>query len=204
MEGARPVRTVRSEDFAGAPTFCITAKMDWWTRRPEHDNRRAVRVYGRPSVSELRRELLIGEFPRVEDIPWLKQEFAVTAVHNLQDDLDLELHDLSESELARAYRECGIKMVRTPIQDGSADAMAAELAIALDALVGLLGAGERVYLHCNAGLNRAPTLAIAYLHAHCGMSLDEACAYVKARRACGPFMTILEDYFGPRDHKPQR
>jgi hypothetical protein len=34
------------------------------------------------------------------------------------------------------------------------------------------------------------------------MSLDEACAYVKTRRTCGPFMTILEDYFGPRHHKP--
>jgi hypothetical protein len=34
------------------------------------------------------------------------------------------------------------------------------------------------------------------------MSLDEACAHVKARRTCGPFMTILEDYFGPRHHKP--
>ena len=27
---------------------------------------------------------------------------------------------------------------------------------------------------------------------------------VKARRACGPFMTVLEDYFGPRDFKPDR
>ncbi len=193
-----------ASDFAGTPIFCITAKMDWWTRRPEHDNQRAVRIYGRPSVSEIRRELLIGEFPRLDDIPWLKQEFAVTAVHNLQDDEDLAIHGLRESELASAYGECGIKVVRTPIQDGSADALAEQLGIALAALAGLIGGGERVYLHCNAGLNRAPTLAIAYLRAHCGMSLDEACAHVKARRACGPFMTILEDHFGPRDHKPGR
>lgn len=177
--------------------------MDWWTKRPEHQAR-AVRVYGRPSVTEIRPELLIGEFPRVEDIPWLKQEFAITAVQNLQDDEDLALNGLRESELARAYRDCEIKIVRTPIQDGSADAMGERLAAALDALTQLAGGGERVYLHCNAGLNRAPTLAIAYLRARCDMSLDEACAHVKARRACGPFMTILEDHFGPRDHKPGR
>jgi hypothetical protein len=35
------------------------------------------------------------------------------------------------------------------------------------------------------------------------MSLDEAVAHVKKYRACGPFMTILEDYFGPRHLKPE-
>jgi protein-tyrosine phosphatase len=81
--------------------------------------------------------------------------------------------------------------------------MADRLRAALSDLASLLSAQERVYLHCNAGLNRAPTLAIAYLRAHGGMSLNEALAHVKRRRSCGPFMTILEDYFGPRDLKPE-
>lgn len=174
--------------------------MDWWTK-PEIQTH-AVRTHGRPSVTELSPNLLIGEFPRPRDVSWLKAEFGVTAVQNLQDDEDLALNGLRERELAEAYRKSGIKIVRTPIQDGSADAMAGRLSDALGALDKFISAGERVYLHCNAGLNRAPTLAIAYLRAHGGMSLDEACAHVKARRACGPFMTILEDYFGPRHHKP--
>jgi protein-tyrosine phosphatase len=175
--------------------------MDWWTKRPP-DEIRVVRTYERPSVTEICPRLLIGEFPRVEDISWLRQEFGITAVQNLQDDQDLALNGLRENDLARAYSQNGMRMVRTPIQDGSADAMASRLSDALGELERLIDTGERVYLHCNAGLNRAPTLAIAYLRAHCEMSLDEACAHVKARRACGPFMTILEDYFGPRDHKP--
>jgi protein-tyrosine phosphatase len=179
----------------------LIRKMDWWTKRPA-DEIRAVRTYERPSVTEICAKLLIGEFPRLDDIPWLKREFGITAVQNLQDDQDLALNGLRDRELAQTYHQCGIKILRTPIQDGSADAMADRLGDALSALAGLISAGERVYLHCNAGLNRAPTLAIAYLRAHCNMSLDEACAHVKARRACGPFMTILEDYFGPRDHKP--
>jgi protein-tyrosine phosphatase len=81
--------------------------------------------------------------------------------------------------------------------------MADRLHAALIDLALLIGAKERVYLHCNAGLNRAPTLAIAYLRAHGGMSLNEALAHVKRRRSCGPFMTVLEDYFGPRDVKPE-
>jgi protein-tyrosine phosphatase len=153
-------------------------------------------------VSEIIHELLVGEYPRDTDIEWLKHDLGVTAVHNLQDDEDLKVNDLDIRTLRNKYEHHGIKFVRTPIQDGSSDEMAGRLKAALDDLHDLVGNNQRVYLHCNAGLNRAPTLAIAYLRAHRGMSLNEALAHVKARRACGPFMTVLEDYFGPRDVKP--
>jgi protein-tyrosine phosphatase len=58
-----------------------------------------------------------------------------------------------------------------------------------------LAAGERVYLHCNAGLNRAPTVAVAYLHRHHGLSLEDACAVVKAQRPCVPYMRALHAHF---------
>jgi protein-tyrosine phosphatase len=153
-------------------------------------------------LSEIVHELLVGEYPRGDDVEWLKNEHGITAVHNLQDDEDLSVNGLDIAALRDKYERNGIKLVRTPIQDGSSDEMAARLKAALDDLHSLVGGKERVYLHCNAGLNRAPTLAIAYLRAHRGMSLNEALAHVKARRACGPFMTVLEEYFGPRDVKP--
>ena len=53
-------------------------------------------------------------------------------------------------------------------------------------------------------MNRAPTLAIAFLRAYRQMSLDEAMDTVKRQRPCGPFMTVLEDYFGPRHLKPDK
>jgi protein-tyrosine phosphatase len=177
------------------------AAVDWWQNRSHHEvhSRRSER----PSVSEIIPELLIGEYPRVEDIAWLKQTFVVTAVHNLQDDEDLRLNGLDIKQLEREYRTHGIKFLRTAIQDGSADAMGERLKQALHDLNSLMSAGHRVYLHCNAGLNRAPTLAIGYLRGYRKMSLDEAVAHLKKRRACGPFMTILEDYFGPRHIRPE-
>jgi hypothetical protein len=36
------------------------------------------------------------------------------------------------------------------------------------------------------------------------MSLEEAMTLVKKQRPCGPFMTVLEEYFGPRDYKPEK
>jgi protein-tyrosine phosphatase len=175
--------------------------MDWFTRRPI-DEVRPTRGNGRPSLSTITESLLVGEYPRVSDIEWLKHEFRVSAILNLQDDEDLRINGIDVIALRESCRQCQIKLVRVPIRDGSSDDMSARLGDALKHLQDLLGARERVYLHCNAGLNRAPTLAIAWLHANAGMSLNEAMAHVKQRRACGPFMTVLEAHFGPRDHKP--
>jgi protein-tyrosine phosphatase len=176
--------------------------MEWWNQRRDNGPR-PTRADVRPSVSEITDHLLVGEYPREDDIEWLRDEHRVTAIHNLQDDEDLRINALDIAKLREVSARYGIKHVWTPVQDGSADAMADRLRAALSDLASLLSARERVYLHCNAGLNRAPTLAIAYLRAHGGMSLNEALAHVKRRRSCGPFMTILEDYFGPRDLKPE-
>lgn len=175
--------------------------MDWFLPRGP-DEARPARA-GRPRVTELNEYLLIGEYPRCDDIAWLKTQHRVTAVHSLQDNDDLKLHGLSLVALEEAYRSSHLRFVSTPIPDSGADAMALHLKAALDALRRLTDARERVFLHCNAGMNRAPTLAIAFMHATCGMSLGEALAHVKQRHFCGPYMTILEDYFGPRDFKPQ-
>ena len=177
--------------------------MDWFTRRPD-DEVRPTRGNGRPSVSAITDALLVGEYPRISDIEWLKDEFRITAIHNLQDDEDLRINGIDVIGLREACRHHQIKLVRTPIRDGSSDDMAARLGDALQHLEELLSGDERVYLHCNAGLNRAPTLAIAWLRANADMSLNEAMAHVKKRRACGPFMTVLEAHFGPRDQKPAR
>src|SRR5262252_8672109 len=133
--------------------------MDWFTRRP-YEEVRPTRGNGRPSVSCITDSLLVGEYPRVGDIEWLKHEFSITAIQNLQDDEDLRINGIDVVALREACQRHQVKLVRTPIRDGSSDDMAARLGDALRCLQDLLGGKERVYLHCNAGLNRAPTLAI--------------------------------------------
>jgi protein-tyrosine phosphatase len=177
--------------------------VDWFSKRHEHDPRPS-RGSRRPTVSVISDELLVGEYPSQGDIGWLKDTYGITAVHNLQDDDDLRMNGLDAGLLRSEYDAHGIDYVRTPIQDGSADAMAERLEVALHDLRELVDSNGRVYVHCNAGMNRAPTLAIAFLRAYRQMSLDEAMLLVKKQRACGPFMTVLEDYFGARDHKPEK
>ena len=175
--------------------------MDLFNPR-RRDEVRSARQDERPSVTEVLPNLFIGEYPREEDAEWLKQTYGINAILSLQDDEDLQVKGVSERSLRLAFEGHRMKFVRRPIPDGSADHVAIHLTAAMADLKSLIDAGDNVFLHCNAGLNRAPTIAIAYLRAYGGMSLNEAVEYVKRRRACGPFMSVLEEYFGSRDFKP--
>jgi protein-tyrosine phosphatase len=152
----------------------------------------------RPGLDAILPELLVGEYPRVEDLAWLRDEHGVTAVVSLQDDADLASKRLDVADLERACAELGLVFERLPIADGDPDGLAARLPAVVARLHALIDGGARVYLHCNAGYNRAPTVAIAYLHVHRGLSLDDACALVKQQRSCVPYMSALRALYGDR------
>ena len=156
----------------------------------------AARPDGHPDHSFVIEQLAIGEYPTPEDAAWLRDARAISAVVCLQDDVDLDRKGLSLVALENAYAARGIGFHRIEIPDGDLDALHARLDAAVALVAELLAAGERVYLHCNAGLNRAPTVAIAYLHVHHGHELDAACALVKAQRACVPYMRALHAHYG--------
>ena len=155
----------------------------------------AARPSGHPDHAFVLGQLAIGEYPTPEDARWLRDRHRFDAVISLQDDTDLERKGLSAAALERAYANAGIAWHRIPVPDGDADVLRARLDATLDLLHGLLAAGGRVYLHCNAGLNRAPTVAIAYLHVHQGHALDVARDLVKARRPCVPYMRMLTAHY---------
>ena len=156
----------------------------------------AVRPGARPSLAEILPELLVGEYLIADDAGWLRGTLGVTAVVSLQDDADLASKNLRLPELERAFGTNGLRFHRVPIPDGDTEVLTARLDGLVALLGGLLDAGERVYLHCNAGFNREPTVAIAYLHAGRGLSLAAARDQVKARRQCVPYMRALEAHFG--------
>jgi protein-tyrosine phosphatase len=156
----------------------------------------AVRPAGHPGHAFVLPNLAVGEYPTPEDASWLRATCRVGTVVSLQDDLDLERKGLRLRELLAAYRRADIALERYPVADGDAAALCALLDRVLSGLHRSLGLGERVYLHCNAGLNRAPTVAVAYLHRHHGLSLEAACAMVKAMRPCVPYMRALRAHFG--------
>jgi protein-tyrosine phosphatase len=156
----------------------------------------AARPAGHPDHAFVLPGMAVGEYPTPEDAPWLRDTCRVQRVVSLQDDLDLERKGIHLRELLAAYGRVDIALERHPVADGDAAALCAVLGRVLHGLHRALVAGERVYLHCNAGLNRAPTVAVAYLHRHHGLSLDDACAAVKAARPCVPYLRALRAYYG--------
>src|SRR5581483_2168083 len=67
----------------------------------------------------------------------------------------------------------------------------AKLCAAIEALDELIAQGHIVYLHCTAGIGRAPTVAIGYLHNCLGWQFEDAVTHVKMRRHCAPHLEAL-------------
>ena len=156
-----------------------------------------MRPAGRPGLSHVLDDaLLVGEYPTPGDAAWLRDEHGIATVVCLQDEFDLAAKNLVLAELAAAYREAGLAFHHHPIADGDAAHLAARLPAILAVIDDALSGGRRVYVHCNAGFNRAPTVAIAFLRAHRGLSDDAAWAHVKQRRACAPYRRALDLHFG--------
>ncbi len=153
---------------------------------------------GRPDLSVILPNLLVGEYPTPDDAGWLRGVHAVTSVVSLQDDADLASKGLQLADLERAYRAHALGFHRIPVPDCDNHVLAAKIESVVSLLSDLLARDERVYLHCNAGMNRAPTVAIAYLHAQRGLSLAEARDFVKRRRSCVPYMLVLEAHYNGR------
>lgn len=164
------------------------------------DGRRAkplLDVRGRPpEIAAIVPGLLVGEYPRAQDVGRLGTDWAVSAVLSLQDDDDLAAKGIDPDELSDAYRRGGIVLRRLPVADNDPAALGRALPAILDALDGLLREGHTVLVHCNAGFNRSPTVAIAWLHRCRSMPLEAARELVKEKRPCVPFMTVLERAFG--------
>lgn len=144
------------------------------------------------SCDEVTDGVIVGTYPQTpEDIHHLKDELRVTAVLSLQDDSDLEALGVRWDLFQRAYQASGVVAVREPVKDFSPKALNERLSACVMALEQLVAAGHRVYVHCTAGINRSPTVVIAWLHVCRGLPVAEAAATVTERRACWPFPEVL-------------
>jgi len=145
-------------------------------------------------------ELLVGRYPAAaEDVEHLRAREGVSAALSLQTDEDLRGLGLEWAEMAGWWAAAGIRCLRMPVRDGYLEELRARLPACVRALDELLAAGHRVYLHCSAGMNRSPSVAVAWLVWRQGMSLKEALALVKARRPCAdPYRAAIEAAL--RDH----
>ena len=129
--------------------------------------------------------LFVGTFPEsAQDVETLHRLEGVTAVLNLQTDQDVREFCAEPAEAL--YAAGGVKLCRIPVRDFDPSDLQQKLPECVAALSRLLEEGQTVYLHCTAGANRSPTVAIAYLHWRLGWDLDSAVSHVEECRYCVP------------------
>lgn len=139
--------------------------------------------------------LWVGRYPHTPEHVDALVGMGVDAVVNLQSDEDLHSRGVSWSTMWSLYTARGISIERVPIIDFSRKDLQKNLTRAVDRVRDLRDVqGRTVYLHCNAGLNRSPTVAIAYLVAIHGLEPVEAQAFVEQRHQCIPYVDVVQKW----------
>ncbi len=138
--------------------------------------------------------LWIGGYPETEDMDQFRR-MAISAVVSLQDARDIAGLGISLKRMGDAYGQAGIEFHRVEVRDFDKEDLLEKLSLCVGEIEAALARrSARVYLHCTAGLNRAPTAAAAYLIRSRGMSAQQAHDYVVARRYCRPYLDVLKKY----------
>ncbi len=136
--------------------------------------------------------LWVGPCPNSPERIIALRKRGITAVLSVQTDADLSGMGMSWNLMWRFLLAQGLACHRHPIVDFDNKALLAGLDDAVAAVREFRLAGHQVYLHCSAGVNRSPTVAIAYLVAHGGQELDAAWAQVIERRPSEPNRAVLD------------
>lgn len=134
------------------------------------------------------------------DLERLQSGPKISAVLNLQTDSDFKALRLNWPKIRQGYVDRNMRFERWPITDFSPEDLELRLEGAANLLGQLIAGGHRVYVHCTAGVGRAPATVIAYLAWHSGMDIDEAYQLVKSLRACDPYIDVIRSVHISRDN----
>ncbi len=148
---------------------------------------------------DITESIIVGSYPQgPEDFQQLALCEGVRGLLSLQSDEDLAARGLDWHRLWTAAMRAGIEARRVPIADVSRRDLRRHLGDAVDELHALTQLYDRVYVHCTAGLNRSPTVVIAYLATHGGLDIDEAIQLVTTRHRCLPYTDLARAWVQSR------
>ncbi len=144
------------------------------------------------NLSQILPRLFVGSCPaRTDDIDHLKADYGVTAILNLQTDHDFDYYDLDWGRIAAHCQKLAIQVRRVPIRDFDGLDLKEKLPEGVAALDELLAGDQTVYIHCNIGVGRSPSVVIAYLVWSQGWKLDDALEHVTRCRSCSPNLEAI-------------
>lgn len=129
--------------------------------------------------AEVGDDLLMGAYPQDADDVAALGAAGVTAVFNLVQDVEYELQG-GRDACAVALGEAGIREERVEVVDYG-NLQPGHIELATKTVLQWLDEGERVYVHCRAGMQRSATVAAAIVALHEGVAPLEALDRVRRR-----------------------
>lgn len=134
------------------------------------------------NFNQIEDSIFIGSAPQNDlDVARLAQ-MKITAVISLQSDEDLTAHRIDWQKLQNDYQQNSIDIQRFPINDFDEVDLGNRLPEPIKALGALIGVGHKVYVHCNAGICRAPGTVLGYLCHYRQMSVEQGLSYIRQNR----------------------
>lgn len=124
-------------------------------------------------------DLLMGAYPQDADDVAALGAAGVTAVFNLVQDIEYERPG-GRDACAAALAQAGIREERSEVIDFG-NLLPGHIERAATTVLAWLGEGERVYVHCRAGMQRSAVVASAIVALHEGLEPLMALERVRAR-----------------------
>jgi hypothetical protein len=116
----------------------------------------------------------------------------VSAILSLQSDACLTSLNIDVASIKQRCLDAAVLHARVGVRDFDRDDATAMLPDAVRVLAALVGSGRKVYVHCTAGINRAPLTVVGYLVFVKGWLVDDAVAAVKKTRSvANPYVDTL-------------
>ncbi len=129
--------------------------------------------------AEVGDDLLMGAYPQDADDVAALAEAGVTAVFNLVQDVEYEQAG-GRDACAAALAQAGIGEQRVEVVDYG-NLLPEHIELAVATVLAWLEEGERVYVHCRAGMQRSATVAAAIVALHEDVEPLEALKRVRER-----------------------
>ena len=127
--------------------------------------------------------IVIGTCPmKPSDLGRIKAEARASALMSLQHSDCLAYWKIDYPQMQHEARKVGLTMRRCPIRDFDIRDMQRRLPDAVALMAGLQAAGHRTYIHCTAGLGRAPLVVLGYLTLVMRVTPDQAIGRILAGR----------------------